>query len=60
VALAMSTWLEGYGWSVPAAFGVALILLGNVLVLARPRAATAPLRAAPVHASNAPTTMIQP
>lgn len=42
VALAVSTWLEGYGWSVPAAFGVAFILVGNVLVLVRPRPAMAP------------------
>jgi drug/metabolite transporter (DMT)-like permease len=39
VALAMSTWLEGYGWSLSAALGVALILIGNLLVLFRPRRA---------------------
>jgi drug/metabolite transporter (DMT)-like permease len=35
VALALSTWLEGYRWTPLAASGVALVLLGNVLVLMR-------------------------
>ena len=35
VALAISTWLEGYRWTPLAALGVALVLLGNVLVLIR-------------------------
>jgi len=35
VALALSTWLEGYRWTPLAALGVALVLLGNVLVLIR-------------------------
>ena len=37
VALAISTWLEGYRWTPLAAAGVALVLLGNVLVLMRRR-----------------------
>jgi drug/metabolite transporter (DMT)-like permease len=37
VALAISTWLEGYAWTPLAAVGVALVLLGNVLVLMRRR-----------------------
>ena len=37
VALAISTWLEGYRWTPLAAVGVALVLLGNVLVLMRRR-----------------------
>lgn len=39
VALSVSTIFEGYQWTAPALLGVALTLLGNVLVLARPRAA---------------------
>ncbi len=35
VALAISTWLEGYRWTLLAGCGVALVLLGNVLVLFR-------------------------
>ena len=35
VALALSTWPEGYRWTPLAALGVALVLLGNVLVLIR-------------------------
>lgn len=35
VALAISTLLEGYRWSAPALVGVTIVLLGNVLVLAR-------------------------
>jgi drug/metabolite transporter (DMT)-like permease len=35
VALTLSTWLEGYRWTPLAASGVALVLLGNVLVLMR-------------------------
>ncbi len=43
VALAVSTFLEGYRWSIPAVIGVALILVGNLLVLVRrPPAAHAP------------------
>lgn len=35
VALGVSTWLEDYRWTPLAASGVALVLLGNVLVLVR-------------------------
>lgn len=35
VALAISTYLEGYRWSAPALVGVTTVLLGNVLMLAR-------------------------
>ena len=37
VALLISTWLEDYHWSWFAVAGVGLIVLGNVLVLTRPR-----------------------
>jgi len=33
----ISTWLEGYQWSIPAVLGVVLIVSGNVLVLSKPR-----------------------
>jgi drug/metabolite transporter (DMT)-like permease len=50
VALAMSTLLEGYRWSLPALLGVMLVLAGNLVVLARRRrpaaAPPAPLPAA--------------
>ena len=39
VALALSTVFEGFQWTALAALGVALVLLGNVLVLAKPRRA---------------------
>jgi drug/metabolite transporter (DMT)-like permease len=39
VALAISTWLESYAWTPLAAAGVALVLLGNILVLMRRRPA---------------------
>ena len=35
VALGVSTWLEDYRWTRLAALGVALVLLGNVIVLVR-------------------------
>ncbi len=35
VALALSTWFEGFQWNLLAALGVALVLLGNVLILTR-------------------------
>jgi len=38
VALAVSTWLEGYQWTALGVLGVALALAGNVLVLRRPAA----------------------
>ncbi len=49
VALGVSTVLESYQWSLPAVIGVALVLAGNLLVLARRRPpvprATSPLPA---------------
>ena len=39
LALALSTLFEGYVWSAGAAAGVALILLGNVAILSKPKAA---------------------
>jgi drug/metabolite transporter (DMT)-like permease len=45
VALALSTWLEGYRWTPLAAIGVALVLLGNVLVLMRRPSSRKPLPA---------------
>ena len=41
VALALSTWVENYQWTELAAVGVGLVLLGNALVLGKPRAVTA-------------------
>jgi len=35
VALMLSTLFEGYRWSAPAVIGVAMVLVGNLLVLAR-------------------------
>lgn len=37
VALLISTWLENYHWSWPAALGLAAVMAGNVLVLRAPR-----------------------
>lgn len=37
VALLISTWLENYRWSWPAALGLAFVMAGNVLVLRGPR-----------------------
>ena len=37
VALLISTWLEDYRWSFFAVIGVVLIVMGNVLVLSKPR-----------------------
>ncbi|GEO81311.1 DMT family transporter [Pararhodospirillum oryzae] len=37
VALALSTFFEGYVWTVPAVLGLALVLGGNLLVLSRPK-----------------------
>ncbi|PTY36380.1 multidrug DMT transporter permease [Saccharospirillum sp. MSK14-1] len=43
VAMLLSTWLESYQWSLSAVLGIALILLGNVVMFykPRPRAASA-------------------
>ncbi len=38
IALGMSTLFEGYKWSGAAVFGLALILLGNMVMFYRPRA----------------------
>ena len=35
VALAISTFFEGYHWTLAAAFGVVLVLIGNVIVLSK-------------------------
>jgi drug/metabolite transporter (DMT)-like permease len=35
IALALSTWFEGYHWPIQAVPGVALVLFGNLLVLSR-------------------------
>jgi drug/metabolite transporter (DMT)-like permease len=37
VALAISTWLEGYQWSPISLAGIALVLGGNLLIMIRPR-----------------------
>jgi len=37
VALGLSTAVEGYRWTAPAAIGVALVLAGNLVVLRRPQ-----------------------
>ncbi|QTL01755.1 DMT family transporter [Aquabacter sp. L1I39] len=44
IALALSTIFEGYHWTVFAAFGVALVLIGNVVVLRAPRSGFTPPR----------------
>ncbi|MFG1480106.1 DMT family transporter [Xanthobacter sp. V4C-4] len=38
VALALSTWFESFHWTLGAAFGIALVLAGTLLVLLPPRA----------------------
>jgi drug/metabolite transporter (DMT)-like permease len=42
VALALSTLLEGYHWTVPAVLGALLCLGGNVLILKKKSAVRAP------------------
>ena len=37
VALIISTFLEGFVWTVPALVGVALIVGGNILAVANPK-----------------------
>jgi hypothetical protein len=39
VALTSSTFAEGYVWTLPAAAGIAAVIVGNVLVLRTPRSA---------------------
>lgn len=36
VALNVSAWLEGYSWTAPALLGLALVMVGNVLVFKKP------------------------
>ncbi len=42
IALALSTVFEDFQWTTLAALGVALVLMGNVLILAKPRATKTP------------------
>ncbi len=37
VALAMSTWFESFSWTTLSAAGVALVLIGNAIILTKPR-----------------------
>jgi drug/metabolite transporter (DMT)-like permease len=37
VALTVSTFAEGYAWTLPSALGIVAVVVGNVLVLRRPR-----------------------
>jgi drug/metabolite transporter (DMT)-like permease len=37
VALTVSTFIEGYTWTLPAAIGIVAVIAGNVLVLRRPK-----------------------
>ncbi|WP_122314040.1 DMT family transporter [Pseudomonas cichorii] len=37
VALNISAFVEGYQWTLPALFGLAMVMLGNVLVFRKPR-----------------------
>ena len=46
IALALSSLLEGYAWSVTAMLGVPLILLGNLVIFAPVRSAASPAPAA--------------
>ena len=52
VALGMSTFLEDYRWTAPAVVGVALVLAGNLLVLAL-RRPPSPLATSPLPAAGA-------
>jgi drug/metabolite transporter (DMT)-like permease len=45
VALNISAWVEGYQWTMPALFGLVLVMLGNVLVFRKPRPVLVPARA---------------
>jgi len=47
IALALSTLYEGYQWTWPAAFGVLLVIAGNIVVLRRPKPLPAPQVARP-------------
>jgi len=46
VALNISVFAEGYQWTVPALFGLGLVMLGNVLVFRKPRVIQVPVRTA--------------
>ncbi|HEX5843922.1 MAG TPA: DMT family transporter, partial [Pseudomonas sp.] len=46
VALNISVFAEGYQWTAPALFGLLLVMLGNVLVFRKPRAAPTPVATA--------------
>jgi drug/metabolite transporter (DMT)-like permease len=37
VALNISAFVEGYQWTLPALFGLALVMAGNVLVFRKPK-----------------------
>jgi len=45
VALAVSTWLEGYVWTLAAAAGVVLVLVGNVIIVSGARRPSQPASA---------------
>lgn len=45
VALNISAFAEGYQWTLPALFGLALVMLGNVLVFRKPKAVVVPVAA---------------
>ncbi len=45
VALAVSTWLEGYVWTLTAAAGVVLVLAGNVIIISGARRRAQPASA---------------
>jgi drug/metabolite transporter (DMT)-like permease len=45
VALNISAWVEGYQWTLPALFGLVLVMLGNVLVFRKPRPVLVPAQA---------------
>nr|WP_019366133.1 DMT family transporter [Pseudomonas luteola] len=46
VALNISAWMEGYQWTWPALFGLALVLLGNILVFRKPMGSSTLLKPA--------------
>ena len=46
VALNISVFVEGYQWTAPALLGLALVMLGNVLVFRKPKAGLAAARTA--------------
>ncbi|RRV08392.1 DMT family transporter [Pseudomonas sp. v388] len=45
VALNISAWVEGYQWTMPALFGLVLVMLGNVLVFRKTKPAMVPAQA---------------